>query len=489
MTAQLQSQDALLSELAAVVKDPVRFSRGILGHDPWWMQEAIMRSVAANPRTAVKACHASAKTFTAADIALWWVTRWDDGIVITTAPTWTQVEKLLWGEIRKSRGEARIAYPECSMTELKLGDRNYAIGLSTNEGVRFQGFHGGHILVILDEAPGVKPEIWEAIEGARAGGDVRVLALGNPTIIGGPFYDAFTDHRTGWATFTISAFDTPNLADITLEQLLALAPDDPALHIAPRPYLTLRSWVREKFHEWGPGHPLWDARVEGNFPAQSESALIALAWVEAAKQRSGVDDTALPVTAGIDVAGPGEDETVLVIRQDSVVLLEQAWAKADPRGDVLAALAPYGGRFEAVNVDAVGIGYNFATHLRDQELGGQRLPVRFVNVGEKATNPEKFKNLKAEHYWGLRERFRTGDVSGALSDLAVGQLVGIRYEHNARGQVEIESKEDARKRGVKSPDRAEAYMLAFASADPGPVLGSIHATTHAPVRLDRRALP
>lgn len=82
-------------------------------------------------------------------------------------------------------------------------------------------FHG-RILIVVDEAPGVKAEIWEAIEGIRAGGDVRVLALGNPTIASGPFYDAFTANRDGWCTFTISAFDSPNLAGLSLGDLLTL---------------------------------------------------------------------------------------------------------------------------------------------------------------------------------------------------------------------------------------------------------------------------
>ena len=59
-------------------------------------------------------------------------------------------------------------------------------------------------------------------------------------------------------------------------------------------------------------------------------------------------------------------------------------------------------------------------------------------------------------------RAEAGDLSGLTDNLALAQLAGIRYRHNARGQVVIESKDEARKRGVKSPDRAEAIMLAFA---------------------------
>jgi hypothetical protein len=283
---------------------------------------------------------------------------------------------------------------------------------------------------------------------------VHVLALGNPTIASGPFYDAFATNRDGWQTFTISAFDSPNLAGLTLEELLALP--DAELDRAPRPYLVTRRWVREKYHEWGVGHPLWEARVLGQFPTQAEDALISLAWLEAAAKRPVVD-TGDPIIAGLDVAGPGEDETVLAIRQGPRIVGLHAWAQPDPRGEVAAALAPYRGRIETVNVDSVGIGYYMGKHLED--LG---YPVRIVNVGETSSDAERYRNVKAEFYWGLRMRFQEGDVAGLEDERAIGQLAGIRYRHNARGQIEIERKDEALKRGVKSPDRAEALMLAFA---------------------------
>ncbi len=91
-------------------------------------------------------------------------------------------------------------------------------------------------------------------------------------IASGPFFDAFTSQRSGWATRTISAFDTPNLLGLDLATLLAL-PED-ALDVAQRPYLTTRRWVREKWDEWGrSGNPLWAARVAGEFPAQAVDAL------------------------------------------------------------------------------------------------------------------------------------------------------------------------------------------------------------------------
>ena len=94
-SALAQADDA--AALAGVVRDPVRFCCGLLRQDLWPLQEAILRAVASRSRVAVKACHASGKTFVAAVAVLWLVTRYRDGIVVTTAPTWTQVEKLLRG--------------------------------------------------------------------------------------------------------------------------------------------------------------------------------------------------------------------------------------------------------------------------------------------------------------------------------------------------------------------------------------------------------
>jgi phage terminase large subunit len=298
------------------------------------------------------------------------------------------------------------------------------------------------------------PEIYEAIEGIRAGGDVRVLALGNPTISSGPFYDAFTANREGWNLITISAFDTPNLEGITIESLLEMSEKE--LDQNPKPYLTTRRWVKEKYHEWGPGHPLWESRVLGNFPMQSEDALLSLTWLEQAKLRTEGDGE---VCAGIDVAGPGDDETALCVRRGPKIVLLRAWANPDPRGDLLAALFPFRDQMKTVNVDSVGIGYYMAQHLRDHGL-----PVSEINVGEGARDSEKYSNRKAELYWEFRERAHTGDLAGLTDERAIGQLAGLRYSHNSRGQVVIESKEQARKRGVKSPDRAEAIMLAFAKA-------------------------
>jgi hypothetical protein len=447
-------------ELAEIVTDPVAFARGVLGHDVWATPAAIMRAMAEpRARVAVKACHASGKTFTAAEIVVWALTAYERVKIVTTAPTWHQVEALLWGEIHKAAATSRIAYPSLpNKTDwtLKTGTR-YAEGLSTTEAVRFQGYHadeGGVVIIVMDEAPGVRTEIWDAIDGIRAGGDVRVLAMGNPVVGSGPFFDAFTTNREGWTLFSIDAFETPNLEGVTLERLLEMS--DAELDHNPRPYLVTRRWVRERYDEWGTGHPMWEARVRAQFPSQAEDALFALSWIEAAANREAVDGGG-DIIGGLDVAGPGEDETSLWLRAGPSIIKSWHSTKADPRGDIMAQLAPYRDRLRALAVDADGIGWGMYLHLRDMGY-----PVVEFHAGGQARDKERFRNLKAEAYWTFRERLQAGEVNGLQDARTQAQLATVRYRHTPRGQVEIETKEEMRKRGVRSPDRAEGLILAFA---------------------------
>jgi len=442
------------------VADPSRFVRHFLGRYPWAIQQRILTGLnKPNARVAVKACHSSGKTWTAAAAMVWFQTRYRDAKSISTAPTYPQVRELLWKELHgcvQDANERGMDYPAPHETRWAFPGQpeRWAVGRATNQGVRFQGFHG-RILFVLDEAPGVLPEIWDAIEGAAAGGDVRILALGNPVIPSGNFYNIWGKQEPGWERITISAFDTPNLDGCTLESVMEM--DDDELGVTVNPNLTSRRFVRDSVLKYGLNSAFVQARVLGQFPDQAEDALIGISKLEAARATLDPSSTT-KYRAGIDVAGPGEDETVLCVRQGGNIVLLQAWASADPRGEVMAALAPFGKDLERINVDSIGIGWNFARHIEDSYKG----KVSDVNVGSRARNSNKFANLKAEVYWSLRETFEAGEVGGLVDELAISQLAGIRYEHTSRGLIAIEGKDEARKRGVTSPDRAEAIMLAFA---------------------------
>jgi len=458
--------------------DPVLFLSRILGDDPWDKGIEIARAIEKpNARVAIRGCHSSSKTHTIALLVLWFVTRFKDGVVITTAPTDRQVEDVMWGEIRRACARSKFPFPKPNLKEIKLAEGNYAIGFTTNnreQGVRIAGYKAMHLMVVFDEAPGIPGEIMDAIRGTGAGGDLRLVLLGNPTIPGGPFYDAFTSKRELWTTITIDAYETPNferlreLAGVNLEKitelLRALPIDHPALHYEPRPYLARPMWARELLQDWGETSPRWESRVRGRFPTQAEDALISLAWIEAAKNREAKDDKDGKLAVGIDVAGPGEDETVAIARCGPSIIA--SWASAAPEtvawNECQAFLTPFKPRIDEINIDSAGVGAGFAKQLEENGFSVNR-----VNVGEATRDPEQFYLLKAELYWGLRQRFKDGDVAGLTDETMTSQLATIRYKHNARRQVVIESKEEMLKRGVKSPDRAEALMLAFANRTPG----------------------
>lgn len=123
-------------------------------------------------------------------------------------------------------------------------------------------------------------------------------------------------------------------------------------------------------------------------------------------------------------------------------------------------------RLRSVRVDSIGMGHNFGLHLRDQ-----RFPVELVNVGMACeSRPEwpendpagRFVNLKAQYYQELADAFERNEIQGLRDDVTIGQLAGLLYEVDSHGRIRIESKESARARGVPSPDRAEALMLALA---------------------------
>ena len=110
------------------------------------------------------------------------------------------------------------------------------------------------MLIIADEAPGLESGIWDAVAGAMAGGKVHVVMAGNPILPAGAFYDAFSRERDLWNCITIDAFDSPNLAGVSLEQLLQMDPvEGGPLDQNQVSYLVSRRWVYDQYQVWWHG--------------------------------------------------------------------------------------------------------------------------------------------------------------------------------------------------------------------------------------------
>jgi len=453
---------------ARFLRDPCVFQKHQLCRRLWGKQLEILRAVENHPLVSVRGCHASGKTFVAAGLPLWWLVRHQKGKVFTTAPTFRQV-KTFWKDVAVARmgGPVKQLLPSPTAVGIDLGPDRYAFGASSSAGINIQGLHSSNVLIICDEAPGIEMEIWDAIEGIRAGGNVRVLELGNPVVPSGHFYDSFTRSRSIYKNITISAFDTPNLQHsegrpLTIEELLEMSPEE--LACCPVPSLVTREWVRERYKIWGPRHPKYVSRVLGEFPADDPSSVYPLAWIERAKREptepQQIEALQSVVQIGIDVAGAGDDETVLTARVSGIILEQCFWSDADPRGKVLAALnrirnGKY--RMGMIIVDTIGIGYNFAMHLADNGF-----PCYGFNAGGSPIDATQFVNQKAETYWRFRDCLREDLITGLQDEETAAQLSTLRYRETSRGLTEIESKEDRNKRGIPgSPDRAESLIMAF----------------------------
>ena len=193
-------------EYAQALVDPVFFVEHVLGRRLWAKPIEILKALSKpHASIAIKGCHRSSKTWTLGQAVCWFV--YCGGRVITTAPTGDQVE-LLWAEIRAAYAAADKRGlnlgGEMLTHEWKDGKEILAIGRSTDKSERFHGWNYPRVLVVGDEGPGIREEIFEGIEGIRSGGDVRVVLLGNPTRMGGTYYEAFHRNQSTWTTFTVS---------------------------------------------------------------------------------------------------------------------------------------------------------------------------------------------------------------------------------------------------------------------------------------------
>lgn len=457
---------------------PITYQARLLKRTLWARQREICRAVDSGRHRSISiaGCHGSGKTFVLSGLVVWYLSTYADSIVLTVAPTLRQV-KLMWNEIHAAIQANRIVDPVPSTTEWRISKRHYALGFSSAKGVNAQGFHASKILLIVDEAIGIDQDLWDAIEGIRAAGDVTVVKACNPTVPAGAPYDDFTKHRAYTTCISISAFDTPNFEGVTIEDLLSM-PDD-LLDYNPFPALTRRRWVKEMYYKWGPLNPRYQARVLGQFPTQRKNAVYELAWIErsrrepTASELSKLDQSGTFVQVGIDVAGPGDDETACCARVNGIVIARAAFMDADPRGKVVRWLGDLKARAKwplgPVMIDTIGVGYNFALHIADQGLA----QVYGFNAGSVPFDSERFTNAKAEQYFRLRDMLQDNYISHAETDLLnpnenpwddeeAGQLAGVNYQETSRGLIQIESKDESRARGIDSPDRAEAKVLAFA---------------------------
>jgi phage terminase large subunit len=484
-------------------------------------QKRICREVAKYERVAISACHDLGKTFTMARLVLWLGSSFPGAKIITTAPTFNQVKRLLWSEIRTGFGKSKYPLGGVMLTtEWKIDDDWFALGFSPQKSAgggegqgtssSFQGFHGGLVVIVFDEATGIPKSIWDQAEGMMTSGHVKFVAIGNPTSRSSPFFSCFKS--AAWRKIYLSCFDSPNLiangvTDMAslireLDHVRTLSDEERLEHTmrykVVQPFLLTLKWVVDKALDWGLTHPLFVSKVLGRFPEEDDHTLIPLGLVEEAQRRgeSGGDPDRHSI--GVDVARFGSDKSVLTHIQGNRAKTPKVLVKrgnTEVAGEVIALIRGIDinpATEITVTVDGTGVGSGVVDILKEKKQEGilpKCVEIREVHFGEgfgekQIEERKKYVNRKAQMFDRLKDALRE-NLCLPEDGVYLEELPTIIYRYNSKGQLVIESKDDFKKRtGRSSPDHADSLALATDGLSGRSDVGSIgkvrHGRTHAP---------
>lgn len=466
----MESQSALAVKhhQLAIQADPTYYLKKFTNEIGWARQTDIIRSTFFNPVTSVRSCHGAGKSWIAARCALAFLMAYKNSYVITTAPTFRQVEHILWREMRSAYRVSKIPLGGRMLEtpRLNLGDQWFAMGISTKDPDAFQGLHppSGHILVVADEAAGIHEDIYIAIDAVLSSEGARLLMIGNPTSVTGRFYRS---HHTEPTTkkYHISCFDTPNFTNNGIKNLDMLMNMDMEKVEIVSPNLITPMWVLDKVTKWGVDTPMFQARCLGQFPSAEADTLIPLNVIEEAatderreelENAKGADQYILYY--GVDVARYGDDKTVITPRTGPLVaeqIVNTKQSETETAGRV--RLLPPG---KGVFVDADGVGGGVADILRDDKVDG----VTDIH-GSASPVPDdsgmEFINLRSQLWWHAREKFLAGQLAIPNDEELMSQLATLKYKITRRG-IQVEPKDEIKKRTKVSPDKADSLVYSLA---------------------------
>lgn len=444
-------------------RDPVAWAQERAGLELWSKQKEILNSLVSNSNTAVKSCHSAGKSFISAVAVCWWIDVHPVGQarVVTTAPTSSQVDAILWFEINRLHSKLNLV-GQCNLREWYIGRQLIALGRKPpdHQGAAFQGMHAKYLLVVYDEAYGIPENLWNEGSSLASNQYARQLAIGNPD--GPGHFQDVCDNDPSWKVIQISYRHSPAYTGEKISTNLA-------------ENIISKRWVEERKAAWGEDSALFASKCDGDFPKQGDPfAVIPHNWAMKCKLNELPYDENDDVEAGIDVGG-GADRTVIRARRGMRAMQEEQFLDSDPMrtvGRLVQKINEWG--VKRVKIDVTGLGWGLAGRLR--ELSSKHNPsskdtthnaeVVRVNFGERASlgNEKKFLNRRAEIYWMVgREQSRLSqwDLSEVDNDV-IHELTASRYEiMDSFGKIKIEKKDQVIKRLRLSPDRAEALLLAF----------------------------
>jgi phage terminase large subunit len=406
--------------------------------DVW--QKRLLNDIAhGKRRISVKAGHGVGKTFDLAVAAIHFMFTRHPQRTVITAPTASQLFDALFAEIRIWVNELppvlRAAIEVFSdRIELKAApDANYmsARTSSADKPEAMAGVHSANVLLIADEASGIPESVFEAAVGSMSGENATTVLLGNPTRNSGMFFKTHHQLKENWETYTVSCLDCKRVD---------------------------RDFIKQIADTYGENSNQYRVRVLGEFAVREDDALIPAELVDAAMVREIVTDPREPLVYGLDVARFGDDRCALAKRRGSVLIEIKKWTHADlmeTTGRVAheAALD----HPAEILVDSIGLGSGVADRLR--ELG---FNVRDVNVSESSAMNPQAARLRDELWLSLKEWLAARACKIPKDDDLKAELCGPTYTFQSNGKIKVEGKQDLKRRGLRSPDMADALCLTFA---------------------------
>lgn len=440
--------DAAVDRLRSWKRDPALFVRQALGVDTIdpWQQEALEK-LATRRRLSVRSGHGVGKTALEAWAILWFISTRFPVKIPTTAPTSHQLSDILWAELAKWHRSLSERLPDLG-AQFEWSSEKFALRSHPNESFAvartsrpekpeaLQGFHADNLMFVIDEASGVPDNVFEVAEGALSGQGAYVLMCANPTRQSGYFFDSHHRLRDMWATMHVNS-----------EQVAIVS----------------RDYIDGMRRKYGRDSSIYQVRVLGEF-ATAIDGVIPLELCTAAQERTVEPLSSVKPVWGVDVARFGDDSTALAKRRGNVQLEPcREWYGKDTMQTVGLIVQEWNDtlpdqRPESINVDVIGIGAGVADRL--QELG---LPAYGINVAESPSVQDKYNRLRDELWFKGREWLEARDCRLCEDEALVGELTTPRYSVLSSGKIKVEGKDELKKRGVASPNLADAWLLTFAS--------------------------
>ena len=435
--------------------DPIGFSEDVLNFYPDDKQIEIMLSVRDNKRTTVRSGQGVGKTATVACIIIWYMLFREGAKVIATAPTRQQLNIVLWPEIAKwLSGTYADTFLTLTKTMLYMVGYElewFATAKTATKKENMAGLHADNMLIIVDEASGVSDEILETLLGTITGVDNRILFISNPTRNSGIFYESHHKDRDQFCCIHIDAEECERTDKENIEMLK---------------------------RKYGADSNAVKVRVKGDFPDQEDDVFIQLYLVMRGIQTDYDENQKVEsIDIACDVARHGDDETVIGTKINHKVLplvIRRGQDTMKTVGDIMLIANKLHARYPTISIpvkiDDTGVGGGVTDRLKEikrlDNLDWLRIiPVTFgVQIHHK--HYYDFTTLMAGIVRELLEEFddqgnpKECELILPNDDDLIAQLTTRKYAiHDSRGKIKLESKKEMKKRGLKSPDRADCLFL------------------------------